>query len=67
MPETWAARNCRQVGDARRGAGQARPRLAAKKKLRPGTVRSYAGHIRLYLTPRLGARLLPVHLRSRYI
>ena len=28
--------------------------LAAKKKLRPGTVRSYAGHIRLYLKPHLG-------------
>ena len=28
--------------------------LAAKKKLRPGTVRSYDGHIRLYLTPHLG-------------
>ena len=28
--------------------------LAAKKKLRPGTVRSYAGHIRLYLNPHLG-------------
>jgi integrase len=28
--------------------------LAAKKKLRPGTARSYEGHIRLYLRPRLG-------------
>jgi integrase len=28
--------------------------LAAKKKLRPGTVRSYDGHIRLYLKPHLG-------------
>ena len=28
--------------------------LAAKKKLRPGTARGYAGHIRLYLTPHLG-------------
>jgi integrase len=28
--------------------------LAAKKGLRPGTVRSYAGHIRLYLKPHLG-------------
>jgi integrase len=28
--------------------------LAAKKKLRPGTVRSYEGHIRLYLKPHLG-------------
>ena len=28
--------------------------LAAKKKLRPGTVRGYAGHIRLYLKPHLG-------------
>ena len=28
--------------------------LAAKKKLRPGTVRSYSGHIRLYLKPHLG-------------
>jgi integrase len=28
--------------------------LAAKKKLRPGTARSYAGHIRLYLKPHLG-------------
>ena len=28
--------------------------LAAKKKLRPGTVRSYGGHIRLYLKPHLG-------------
>jgi len=28
--------------------------LTAKKKLRPGTVRSYGGHIRLYLQPRLG-------------
>jgi Phage integrase, N-terminal SAM-like domain len=29
--------------------------LAAKKGLRPGTQRSYAGHIRLYLRPHLGA------------
>ncbi|HEY1915842.1 MAG TPA: tyrosine-type recombinase/integrase [Streptosporangiaceae bacterium] len=28
--------------------------LAAKKGLRPGTARSYAGHIRLYLKPHLG-------------
>jgi integrase len=28
--------------------------LAAKKGLRPGTVRSYDGHIRLYLKPHLG-------------
>ena len=28
--------------------------LAAKKKLRPGTVRSYSGHISLYLRPHLG-------------
>ena len=28
--------------------------LTAKKKLRPGTVRSYTGHIRLYLKPHLG-------------
>jgi integrase len=28
--------------------------LAAKKGLRPGTVRSYGGHIRLYLKPHLG-------------
>ena len=28
--------------------------LAAKKKLRPGTVRSYSGHIALYLKPHLG-------------
>jgi integrase len=28
--------------------------LAAKKKLRPGTVRSYAGHIRLYYQPHIG-------------
>jgi len=28
--------------------------LAAKKKLRPGTARGYAGHIRLYLKPHLG-------------
>jgi integrase len=28
--------------------------LAAKKGLRPGTVRSYDGHIRLYLRPHLG-------------
>lgn len=28
--------------------------LAAKKKLRPGTVRSYSGHISLYLGPHLG-------------
>ena len=28
--------------------------LAAKKKLRPGTVRSYSGHISLYLKPHLG-------------
>jgi integrase len=29
--------------------------LAAKKSLRPGTLRSYAGHIRLYLRPHIGA------------
>jgi integrase len=29
--------------------------LAAKKGLRPGTLRSYAGHIRLYLRPHLGS------------
>jgi integrase len=28
--------------------------LAAKKNLRPGTVRSYAGHIRLYYQPHIG-------------
>ena len=28
--------------------------LAAKKRLRPGTVRSYEGHIRLYLAPCIG-------------
>ena len=28
--------------------------LTAKKKLRPGTVRSYSGHISLYLKPHLG-------------
>ena len=28
--------------------------LIAKKKLRPGTVRGYTGHIRLYLKPHLG-------------
>jgi len=28
--------------------------LAGRKKLRPGTVRSYTGHIRLYLEPHLG-------------
>jgi integrase len=28
--------------------------LAAKKKLRPGTVRSYASHIRLYYQPHIG-------------
>jgi len=28
--------------------------LAAKKSLRPGTVRSYAGHIRLYYQPHIG-------------
>ena len=28
--------------------------IAAKKKLRPGTVRSYQGHIRQYLKPHLG-------------
>jgi len=28
--------------------------IAAKKKLRPGTVRSYESHIRLYLKPHLG-------------
>jgi integrase len=28
--------------------------LAGKKKLRPGTVRDYAGHIRRYLVPHLG-------------
>jgi hypothetical protein len=26
MPDAWATRNCRQVGDARRGAGRARQR-----------------------------------------
>jgi integrase len=28
--------------------------LAGRKKLRPGSLRSYQGHIRLYLTPHLG-------------
>ena len=38
MPDAWAARNCRQVGDARRGAGRS-PAAARIRRIVPSPTR----------------------------
>jgi hypothetical protein len=38
IPDAWEARNCRQVGDARRGAG-ARPATARIRRIVPAPIR----------------------------
>ncbi len=54
IPDAWAARNCRQVGDARRGASRATARIRGIVPARDST-RGRAAHLGYVGAPTVGS------------